>query len=139
MAPGTKPVDFKASARRHLRDADLLEQERRVANAGHLYGCAAECGVKALLVGQGIPTDPDGSPMRTSGVREHVNRLVGAVSSRLASKYLAVIPNIQHFDDWRIDHRYYAEAAIPTSLQKWKAAACEVGIMLDQAELDGAI
>lgn len=75
MMPAPKPVDFPASARRHLADAVLLEASGRLANAGYLYGYVAECGLKALLVWHQYPTDADGSP-RNAIFRVHVDKLI---------------------------------------------------------------
>jgi predicted deacetylase len=36
-----REVDFKASARRHFADAELLARHDRTANAGQLYGFTA--------------------------------------------------------------------------------------------------
>lgn len=43
------PVDFRDAADRHFTDAGLLSQARRLANADHLYGVAAECGYLNLV------------------------------------------------------------------------------------------
>lgn len=146
MAPLLKPVDFPVSARRHMDDARLLEAKNRLPNAGHLYGYVAECGLKALLTWHGHPTDADGSPVQSSGFRVHVDQLVITttftslklfVNSRSGAKYLAMIPSIDAFSDWKVHHRYFSEAALPASFLKWKAAAHEVGRMLDEARLDG--
>jgi hypothetical protein len=146
MAP-VKPVDFCGSARRHLADAELLEANSRFPNAGHLYGYVAECGLKALLIGHGYPTDAEGSPARIQPkAREHIDKLVipGSfeplklyLTGRSGAKYLAMISSIEDFSDWREEHRYYAEGALPNSLAKWKVAAREVGRMLDQAKTYG--
>jgi hypothetical protein len=48
-----------------------------------------------------------------------------------------MIPSVNAFSDWRVAHRYYSESALPTSFPKWKAAAHEVGRMLDRALIDG--
>jgi hypothetical protein len=48
-----------------------------------------------------------------------------------------MIPSIGDFSDWQVKHRYFAQAALPGSLHKWKAAAHEVGRMLDQAFIEG--
>ena len=148
MAP-LKPVDFHGSARRHIADADLLESNNRLPNAGHLYGYAAECGLKALLIGLGYPTDVEGSPAKTKpNFRVHINDLLAPdafiwlnlfLNGRAGAKYLALISGIADFSDWRVEHRYYSEAALPGSLTKWKAAAHEVGRMLDQAKTYGVI
>jgi hypothetical protein len=148
MAP-LKPVDFHGSARRHIADADLLESNSRLPNAGHLYGYVAECGLKALLIGLGYPTDLEGSPARKNpSFRVHISGLLAPatfislnlfLSGRAGAKYLALIPKIGDFSDWRVEHRYYSEGALPGSLGKWKAAAHEVGRMLDQARTHGVI
>ena len=54
----TKMVDFSGAGRRHYKDAELLKSDNRIPNAGHLFGFAAECGIKALLVSHGLSTDP---------------------------------------------------------------------------------
>ena len=41
--------DFLDAMDRHWRDAELLRSSERLANADHLYGLSAECGLKALL------------------------------------------------------------------------------------------
>jgi hypothetical protein len=48
FVPTTAPSDF-AAARRHFDDAQLLHGAQRFANADHLAGVAAECGLKAIL------------------------------------------------------------------------------------------
>jgi hypothetical protein len=147
MTPLPKPVDFPGSARRHLNDATLLEGSNRLPNAGHLYGYAAECGLKAILVSHGYPIDPDGSPQRGQ-FRAHVDQLALSstmsamrtfLTGRSGAHYLALIPHIDDFSDWNVAHRYYAEAALPASLDKWREAAAEVGRMLDQARTSGLI
>lgn len=147
--PPIKPVDFHRSARRHIADADLLESNNRIPNAGHLYGYVAECGLKALLIGLGYPTDLEGSPApRRPNFRVHINSLLIPatfmslklfLNGRAGTKYLALISAIGDFSDWRVEHRYYSEAALPNSLTKWKAAAHQVGRMLDQAKAYGVI
>lgn len=144
-------VDFQLSAKRHWQDAVLLESNARTENAGQLYGFSAECGIKALLVGLKYPIDEYGSPVRrppvgTPQVRKHVHQLVAVigdiqnyVQGRNGAKYIAMIPSIGSFSNWNIEHRYWADAAIPNSLPAWKAATKEVMGMLDAATLDGVL
>lgn len=42
-------TDFVDAHERHWRDAELLWQHQRWANADQLYGLSAECGLKALM------------------------------------------------------------------------------------------
>ncbi len=144
-------VNFSASALRHFVDAELLESNQREANAGQLYGFCAECCLKAVLIGIGYPIDSEGSPVERpqSGeprIRRHINELVAIniqissyVSGRGGAKYLALIPNINSFNDWSVHHRYYDQQYIPLSLNIWKGAAAETMKMLDEAKLDGVL
>ena len=141
-----RPVDFPQSAVRHFADAKLLESAGRFANSGHLYGLGSECGLKALLVSFGLQTDRDGSPIKLTTFREHINvfpslgnTLVLFLSGRGGAHYLAMIPSIQHFADWRVEHRYFSESSIPQSFANWKVAAEEVGAMLDQLRTEGRL
>lgn len=149
-------IDFPASARRHYQDASLLEGNSRLANAGQLYGFCAECGIKALLISLGYPTDADGSPIdwrehkrqnpSIPYIREHINKLTEIkveldtyASGRSGAKYLALIPNVGSFSDWLVEHRYYAQPQIPLSLPAWKGAATEMMQMMDIAISDGVL
>ena len=144
-------VDFPSAAKRHWHDASSLEASGRTGNAGQLYGFSAECGIKALLVALGYPTDPDGSPAMNPPagipkVRKHIHHLVGIIANiqsdiagRSGAKYSAMFPNITNFANWSTDHRDWTDAAIPNSLPAWKAAANEVMKMLEEASLDGVL
>ncbi|MGA7750080.1 MAG: hypothetical protein WCA63_08015, partial [Gallionella sp.] len=120
-------VDFPLAAKRHWQDAGLLETNGRTRNAGQLYGFSAECGIKALLIALGYPTDVEGSPVSnppsgTPKVRKHIHELVGMIggiqnyaNGRSGAKYTALFPNVTNFSDWSVDHRYWADIAIPNS------------------------
>ncbi len=143
---GTKTIDFHQAARRHFRDAELLAGHARQANAGHLYGFAAECGVKALLVWKGYPSDPVSGEIiekrpkkfrvHIHGLTKNINMVYTFLDGRGAAKYLAMIPSIGDFSDWKTDHRYYIESALPPSVLNWRNASREIMQMLDQAMLD---
>jgi len=141
-----KIVDFYGAGRRHYQDAELLMNNSRIPNAGHLFGFAAECGIKALLVSHGLSTDPttgDLAETRSHKYKTHVNVLINNVqtfpNSPGYSKYLGMMPNLRAFSNWDTAHRYYDELSIPASLLDWHVAAKEVITMLDQAKLDGVI
>lgn len=148
--PSTRQkINFHGAALRHHVDAGLLHQNQRDANAGHLYGFVAECGIKSLLVAGGLTTDTDGDIIKVrarTDFRWHVDKLANQIAQvqtflegRQMAGYLACIPDIGNFSDWKTDHRYYDEASIPASLVKWCAAASQVMTMLDAAKADGAI
>lgn len=141
-------VDYVASARRHLKDAHILMNARRQANAGQLLGFSIECGLKALLIACGIVPDGDGSIPKRNPFRQHMptlnNRLItdghlipdGARSAH----YRAMVPSVSALSDWSVDHRYFKESALPlTSISQWDLAALEMNDMLDQAIIDGVM
>jgi hypothetical protein len=53
-------TDYKNAACRHYEDAEILFKQLRWANADQLYGLAAECGLKAVMVGLGARTKSSG-------------------------------------------------------------------------------
>lgn len=146
MTGTTKSVDFHQAAKRHFMDAGLLMNQGRQANAGHLYGFVAECGIKSLLVLNGYPTDPASGEIleKKKKFRTHIHELVNNINmihtfldGRGAAKYLTMIPSIGNFSNWKTDHRYYVDSALPPSITDWRNASQEVMRMLEQAMLDG--
>lgn len=146
IGPRGQMIDYHHAAKRSYRDAELLMANTRPINAGHLYGFASECGIKSLLVAHGLPTNPTTGDIienRPYNYRVHINKLVSTmpafVSGRGGAKYLAMMPNINHFSNWRVEFRYYLDTAVPTNVNSWRSATIEVITMLDQAVLDGVI
>lgn len=143
-------IDFFRAANRHYRDGEYLLQDKRHPNAGQLFGFAAECGIKALLVASGYPTNPATGDMEkacdsATDLRKHINILASGDSLRVfldgrgGSACLARLESIKDFSDWDISHRYWTDHKIPLSCEKWRNAAKEVVIMLDSLKLDGRI
>ena len=142
-----KKVDYMQAARRHLRDAQLLKSENRLANAGQLFGFSVECGLSALLQNYGVPADKNGSIPYKHPYREHMPKLNTVINTSgilnpggsTMTKYYAMLPGISNLNNWRVEHRYYREAALPLqiSLASWEIAAIEVKNMLDQLTLNG--
>ncbi len=135
--------NFKDAAIRHFSDADYLFAANRKPNAGQLYGFCAECGIKALLILFGLPIEKNSGDLLTkSQFKMHINGLIANLysfvpSDRTYFSYLGMIPGITMFRDWSVDHRYFAEPAIPQSYSKWKIAAQQIRAMMDRAVLDG--
>ena len=105
----TGNVDFQGASKRHYRDAELLMANKRIPNAGQLFGFAAECGIKALLVAYGLKTNP-----RTGDIKEkkeakkpykyktHVNTIVNNIQvftiSRMYPRYLGMMPSLDDLE-----------------------------------------
>lgn len=149
-------VAYDHAARRHLTDAETLFNQGRMANAGHLYGFVAECGLKAMLLACGVTPGADGGiplehpvkSVKPHPLRQHMPSLTGRIAAhgqlipdgQQATRYMATMLSLGHFNDWSVDHRYWRDAALPlTSVAKWRHAAREVSTMLDQAKQDGVL
>jgi hypothetical protein len=149
-------VAYEPAARRHLLDADALYSNGRFANAGQLYGFVAECGLKAMLLACGVTAGADGGlpqknpikPKESHPLRQHMPNLTDRIAMHgqlipdgaRATSYMATLMSIGAFHDWSIDHRYWKDAALPTtSIANWRIAAKEICTMLDQAKQDGVL
>ena len=91
--------DYLDAHDRHWEDAELLFQEGRLANADHLYGLSAECGLKAIWPGREVE-------------RLHLD---GGLWDRFVAEYNSqnrpiplTLPMANPFREWRIAHRYVA-------------------------------
>jgi hypothetical protein len=134
------PPNFCVAAQRTYRDAALLEQAQRLANADHLYGLAAECALKAVLVGLGVI--PSAGPPPRDRWRKHIDQLwaeyVAYVSGTLHRGYL--VASVNPFQDWEAGHRYEEDALFtPSRLTAHAAGALSAGLILEQAILDGVV
>jgi len=68
-------ADFLDAHARHWDDAERLFEAQRWANADHLYGIAAECGLKRLMHAFGMNVDPTtGGPIKPKDWK-HANNI----------------------------------------------------------------
>ncbi|POZ53820.1 SAM-dependent methyltransferase [Methylovulum psychrotolerans] len=102
--------DFKDAYQRHQQDANELFDKKRYANADHLYGLAAECALKAIMV-KLEPTlvGKDGDLLH-KGDKVHIDKLWQHcrlfLQSRNASSYLAHLSGGNPFNQWSVNARY---------------------------------
>jgi len=92
-------ADSPDAHRRHWEDAELLLAQGRLANADHLYGFSAECGLKA--VGQSL-----GMPLRKKHVQELWPICAAYFQGKLGRRYLQLLPAGTPFTDWHHNNRY---------------------------------
>ncbi|MCQ8181880.1 hypothetical protein NP603_12245 [Methylomonas sp. SURF-1] len=104
--------DFLDSHQRHWDDAERLYVANRWANADHLYGLAAECGLKGLiekLEGRSLTSD------------ERVHVMEGRKPSNAWDKFEScrhgkthgckfVMPASNPFTNWDVSQRYYNQS-----------------------------
>jgi len=135
-------ADFLDAYRRHWDDAEQLFNAGRWANADHLFGFAAECGLKRLMVAFGMNCDVNGSPVRQKD-RKHVNELWNRFESyRSGSAHGTgyLLPAIDPFTDWLVSDRYATQGAFgQVRTQGHRVGADVVGKQINKALRDGLI
>lgn len=136
------PVDFAASHRRHWRDAERLYVNGRWGNADQLYGFSAECGMKAVMAGLGMPLSQSGMPPKR--YQEHIQRLwplyCSFVNGRPEARYLGMLPSVSPFVDWSHHNRYAGDAHFTDGTTKpHRSGAHSVVRMVRAAQQDGVL
>lgn len=104
-------ADYLDAHERHWQDADYLFNNQRLANADHLYGMSAECGLKRLMAAFGMPVDPiDGSPSGKDRLmdRTHADKIWLRYETYRSGHALGtcfILPS-NPFADWNASQRY---------------------------------
>jgi len=135
-------ADFLDAHERHWSDADRLFSAGRYANADHLFGMAAECGLKRLMMKFGMMVSPEGTP-KERGDREHVDKIWarfesyrnGSVEGR---DYGLPTPN--PFDKWHASDRYAHQSNFDqTGVQLHQAGAAVIVELIKKAQREGLL
>ncbi|MGV6477202.1 SAM-dependent methyltransferase [Azotobacter vinelandii] len=141
MNQGTMDMDtdFLDAHRRHWEDAELLYETARWANADHLYGIAAECGLKRLMLAFGMPVK-NGEPDHRD--RRHVDEIWARYeayrSGHASGARYALATNV--FTDWKAAQRYSHRRHFDQDrdrVQAHRAGADGVRGLIGQAEREG--
>jgi hypothetical protein len=135
-------TDYLDAAKRHMADAESLKPSSW-ANADHLFGVAAECALKQVMVSLKMAIHPDGNP-KDWGHKVHMPSLWPAFQSfaqgRLASRYLQPLSPDNLFSRWSIEQRYSNRASIPKSqVDDHHIAGTQCMAALEMAFLDGGL
>jgi hypothetical protein len=138
----TMPADFHDAHHRHWDDAERLFVAGRWANADHLYGLAAECGLKALmekLSGQGALDPKDYVHiMEDKKPNNAWSRYQSYLSGRLAIKL--ALPQTNPFSDWLVSQRYAHQSNFDQArAQAHQAVAKDVCERIKIAQREGLI
>lgn len=136
-------TDFLDAAHRHLADARLLDREQRYPNADHLYGIAAECMLKAIMVALGAPVSSKGN-LHERAHKTHIDLLwsefCAFVGGAGGASYLPFPPGYRPFPDWDINQRYAPRAGFTDGWLHSKRRREDVhaiALVLEAALLDG--
>lgn len=134
-------VDFSDAYTRHSRDAETLFASNRLANADHLFGLAAECGLKSLMAKFGM--ELDGDRPREAEDRKHIDHLWGRYGAYLSGRELAarfVLPTPNPFSKWHVNERYELESNFTKARVEPHRDGCnQVGKLLQAARLEGLL
>ena len=136
-------ADFLDAHERHWSDAERLFSAGRYANADHLYGMAAECGLKRLMMrfgmvvvsGTGSPTEPKD--------RIHANNIWARFESYRSGKVEGVdygLPTPNPFDNWNVGDRYVHQSNFNhAGVQIHRTGAAAICELIKQAQRDGLL
>lgn len=135
-------ADFLDAHDRHWQDAETLLDANRLANADHLYGIAAECGLKRLMVCFGMKVRADGAPL-LQGDWVHADKAWDQYES-YRSGYLAgaayALCSSNPFANWSAGQRYAKQAQFDAGrVQAHRQAASSVRQHVNAAQRAGLI
>ncbi|HBO0810522.1 TPA: SAM-dependent methyltransferase [Pseudomonas aeruginosa] len=136
-------ADFLDAHERHWDDAERLWQAQRWANADHLYGMAAECGLKRLMLAFGMPYDATRDRPANSSDRVHANGTWARFESYRSGHGQGagyVLPANDPFDNWDVSDRYAHQSNFDQALaQGHHAGAQSVRSLIAKAQREGLL
>ena len=126
----TFPSDLPAAARRHLEAADILDTRRRDV-AGYLYGIAAECAIKAMLIDYGMRSRSTEHRHSDDPFYAHFptlrTMLRDTLKGRMAKPLTRFVHDDSFLNQWSTDMRYSSGKDIGEKLvDAWKLQARDV-------------
>ena len=134
--------DFYDAHERHYGDAEVLYNQQRWANADHLFGVAAECGLKAL-------TEKFKGGALVRGERYHINEPskpsdAWEVFESYRSGHTAgskfILPATNPFSDWDVSQRYANRSNFTQIIvDSHRAGASSVQSLLITADIEGLL
>ena len=136
-------ADFLDAHERHWDDAERLLHAQRWANADHLFGMAAECGLKRLMLAFGMNVNPTtGSPLDNKD-RQHANSIWARFESyrcghHQGAGYALTTPN--PFANWDVGQRYAHQSNFDQArVQAHQAGANLIRQLVQKAKREGLI
>lgn len=134
--------DFLDAHQRHLDDAERLFQAQRWANADHLYGVAAECGLKVLLEKLKGGSLDKGDRLHIMEDKKPDNawvRYQSYISGHLLATKLS-LPQSNPFSDWLVSQRYAHRSNFDqTKAQGHQVGALAVAALVKKADKEGLL
>ena len=136
-------ADFLNAHQRHWVDAEHLLQAQRWANADHLYGMAAECGLKQLMLAFGMNVNPaTGSPVDNKDWK-HANNIWTRFESYRSGHAQGTgyaLPPSNPFATWDVADRYAHQANFDQArAQGHQAGAQMMRDLIAKAQREGLL
>jgi len=135
--------DFLDAHERHWADAEILFAHARWANADHLYGVAAECGLKRLMLAFGMPYDSGRDRPAREQDRKHIDLVWARFESYRGghpSGASYALPPGTPFADWEVGQRYAHRSNFDAArVGGHQAGASQVRGLIQQARRDGVL
>ncbi|MCB8570272.1 hypothetical protein LJE06_04025 [Bilophila wadsworthia] len=133
-------VDFLNAHERHWDDAEILYTFEKWANADHLYGISAECGVKSLMCAFSIQTAPLNERL-CSRDKKHIDKLNSRYDAYRSGLYATQYQiDFSAFSNWDIGQRYVHESDITQeNVQLHRVATVAIRETIKQARLNGVL
>ena len=136
-------ADFLDAHERHWQDAEMLFQRQRWANADHLYGMAAECGLKRLMLAFGMPFDTARDRPAHENDRKHADGIWARFEAYRCGHHQGAgyaLPAPNPFDNWDVAQRYARQSSFDQArVDAHRAGADEVRGLVHKALREGLI
>lgn len=136
-------VDFLDAHERHWDDAERLFAAGRYANADHLYGIAAECGLKRLMLAFGMPFDANKGMPIIQKDRVHANGIWARFESYRSGQLRGagyVLPTGDPFGTWNVSDRYIHQSNFKSDRAKnHQVGAGVVCNLIKKAQREGLL
>jgi hypothetical protein len=136
-------ADFLDAHERHWGDAEMLFSEGRYANADHLYGMAAECGLKRLMVKFGMVVNPTTGSPTDSKDWKHANNIWARFESYRSGEEKGVdygLPTPNPFDNWDVSDRYAHQSSFNhAGVQLHQTGAAAICELIKKAQREGLL
>jgi hypothetical protein len=136
-------ADFLDAHERHWSDAERLLHARRWANADHLFGMAAECGLKRLMLAFGMPFDATKDWPANKQDRTHANGIWARFESYRSGHAQGagyVLSASNPFSSWDVSDRYAHQSNFDQArAQGHQTGAQTVRSLIAKAQREGLL
>ena len=136
-------ADFLDAHQRHWDDAERLYGDGRWANADHLYGLAAECGLKRLMLAFGMPFDTAKDRPAEERDRKHADGIWARFEAYRGGHHRGAsygLPVSNPFDDWHVSQRYAHQSQFDQArAQGHQSGAASVRALINKARMEGLL